>query len=243
MKGQNNRDSEELPRLREELAGLDAAGILRQAFLRYGGKLVFASSLGAEDQVILDLLVRHDLPVELVTLDTGRLPGETLDLLARTEARYNRRFTVYFPEREPVESFVRERGINGFRESVEDRKRCCAIRKLEPLARALKGREAWVCGLRRAQAVTRLELEPVEWDALNGLFKFNPLYDWSEEEVWRYIRAYDVPYNELHDRGYPSIGCACCTRAVKRTEDVRSGRWWWESPEHKECGLHARPRG
>lgn len=236
-------DSTEIQHLREELPGRDAVSILRWAVNRYGAGLAFSSSLGAEDQVILDLLARHDLEAELVTLDTGRLPEETLDLLEKTEARYGRRFFVYFPEKERVEAFVRERGVNGFKRSVEDRKTCCSIRKMEPLRRALAGKTAWICGLRRDQAVTRRELEPIEWDELNGLVKINPLYDWSEDDVWQYIRAYGVPYNELHDRGYPSIGCACCTRAVKRTEDVRSGRWWWEAPEHKECGLHARPRG
>jgi phosphoadenosine phosphosulfate reductase len=156
-------------------------------------------------------------------------------------SHYRRKVKIYSPQHDAVESFVRVNGINGFYESTSQRKGCCEVRKLEPLKRALAGKRAWVTGLRRDQSVTRLELEPVAFDATQGLYKFSPLADWSHEDVWNYIRSHSVPYNTLHDRGYPSIGCAPCTRAVAPGEDVRAGRWWWESAMNKECGLH--PQG
>jgi phosphoadenosine phosphosulfate reductase len=225
-------------KLEKELRGAGAEVILSRIAETFGDKLVFASALGAEDQVITDMIFRGGLKIEIITLDTGRWFNETYDLLAETEKRYNTRFKLYFPESAKVEAMVHQNGINLFLESVENRKLCCRVRKVEPLGRALSGYSAWICGLRREQSVTRGEIKAVEFDDAHQMIKINPLAAWSEAEVWEYIRQYSVPYNRLHDEGFPSIGCACCTRAVKRTEDVRAGRWWWETPEQKECGLH-----
>jgi phosphoadenosine phosphosulfate reductase len=200
----------------------------------------FSTSFGAEDMVVLDLIRSHALPIAMFTLDTGRLPEETYRLMQRVEQRYGRCFATYFPDAGEVEALVARNGINGFYDSVDKRKACCAVRKLAPLARALAGKRAWVTGLRAGQSVTRSALAPREWDATWMLEKFNPLADWTEEDVWSYLRGHDVPYNELHDRFYPSIGCAPCTRAIAPGEDIRAGRWWWEQPDSKECGLHAK---
>ena len=226
--------------LRAELEGKDAETVLRRAWETFGTSLVFATSLAAEDQVITDIIVRNRWPIPFVTLDTGRLFPESYELLAETERRYGIKIQVIFPDREAVEALVAEKGVNLFYESVENRKRCCQVRKVDPLKRALAPYAAWLCGIRREQSVTRAEVKVVENDAASGLVKVNPLAEWSEPQVWGYIAARQVPYNPLHDRGFSSIGCACCTRAIKRTEDVRSGRWWWEQPEHKECGLHVK---
>jgi len=182
------------------------------------------------------------LNIPLATLDTGRLFPETYELWTRTEEIYGIRIIPYFPAAEEVESMILDKGVNLFRNSVEYRHECCNIRKLRPLERLLAGKKAWICGLRSTQSITRKGLHITENDEANGIIKISPLANWSEEDVWNYIRAYGVPYNPLHDAGFPSIGCACCTRAVKRTEDVRDGRWWWEEKEHKECGLHRKPR-
>lgn len=197
-----------------------------------------ASSLGAEDMVLTDLIARHARGIGIFVLDTGRLPQETYVLLEKSTQRYQLQPQVYFPERDAVESYVRENGINGFYQRVASRQACCHVRKVEPLKRALAGKRAWITGLRREQAVTRAGLEESAFDSEHGLQKFNPLVDWTESDVWAYIREFDVPYNSLHDQGYPSIGCAPCTRAIKPGEDARAGRWWWENPEQKECGLH-----
>jgi phosphoadenosine phosphosulfate reductase len=198
----------------------------------------FSTSLGAEDMVVLDLIVRNDIDIEVFSLDTGRLPVETYDLLAEAERRYSRPIRVYYPRHDLIEPLVSTQGINGFYGSVDNRKACCHARKVEPLQRALSGKRAWVTGLRAGQAATRTTLKPLSHDESFDLVKVNPLHDWSERDVWAYIRANDLPYNKLHDHGYPSIGCAPCTRAVESGEDVRAGRWWWESPATKECGLH-----
>jgi phosphoadenosine phosphosulfate reductase len=199
-----------------------------------------ASSFGAEDMVLIDLIARHTLAIGIFSLDTGRLPGDTYALIERTREQYALPIDIYYPERQPLEIFVRNKGINAFYRSVDLRQACCAIRKTEPLARALAGKGAWITGLRRAQSPTRSAVAIEEFDRAHGLPKFNPLADWSEGEVWAYIRSHGVPYNRLHDRGYPSIGCAPCTRATEPGEDIRAGRWWWEHAEHKECGLHRR---
>ena len=201
----------------------------------------FASSLGAEDMVVTDAIFTQDLPIAVFTLDTGRLPDETLDLLQRMRGRYSREVEVFRPDAADVQGYVSAHGANAFYESVELRKSCCHIRKVAPLSRALAGRDAWVTGLRRAQSVTRTDLPLREFDAAHGLVKFNPLAEWSEQEVWAYVRDREVPYNALHDRGYPSIGCGPCTRAIRHDEDVRAGRWWWESRDRKECGIHLSP--
>lgn len=200
----------------------------------------FANSLGAEDMVLTDMIVKSGLPIEIFSLDTGRLPLETYDLMAAVQKHYDLKLKVYFPQSEGVENFVRTNGINAFYESVELRKACCYVRKVEPLQRALAGKKAWITGLRAQQAATRVGLPTREYDDGNKLEKFNPLADWSEKEVWTYIKQNTVPYNALHDKFYPSIGCAPCTRAISLGEDVRSGRWWWENPESKECGLHVK---
>ena len=200
----------------------------------------FANSLGAEDMVLTDLIVKSALPIEIFSLDTGRLPLETYDLMAAVDRHYGLKLKVYFPQSTPVEDYVRQHGINAFYESVALRKACCHMRKVEPLQRALAGKKAWITGMRAQQAATREGLPLQEYDEGNGLEKFNPLAAWSEKEVWTYIKQNGVPYNALHDKFYPSIGCAPCTRAISLGEDVRSGRWWWEAPESKECGLHVK---
>lgn len=202
--------------------------------------ITFANSFGAEDMVLTDIILKNQLAIEIFSLDTGRLPVETYDLIAETEQRYHTKLNVFFPQAQTVEFYVKTNGINAFYESIELRKSCCHMRKVEPLQRALKGKKAWVTGMRAAQATTRSSLPVREFDESNGLEKFNPLSDWSEQEVWAYIRMHNVPYNKLHDQFYPSIGCAPCTRAIAMGEDVRAGRWWWEDPTSKECGLHVK---
>ena len=226
--------------MRVELEDKDPETVIRRAWETFGDALVFATSLAAEDQVITDIIARNSWPIPFVTLDTGRLFPETYALLAETEKRYGIRIRAFFPDSAKVEEMVAGKGVNLFYDSIENRKLCCRVRKVEPLKRALAPYRAWICGLRREQSVTRAAVHVVEDDAANGLTKVSPLAAWSEREMWGYIAARHVPYNPLHDQGFPSIGCACCTRAVKRTEDVRAGRWWWEQPEHKECGLHGR---
>lgn len=201
----------------------------------------FASSFGVEDMLLTDLIAKQSLPIAIFTLDTGRLPAETLALIDRVREHYVLAVEVHRPDAPAVEAYVRAHGVNGIYRNVELRERCCAIRKAAPLARALAGRSAWITGQRRAQSVTRRDLQVEEFDFTHNLPKFNPLADWSDDEVWGYIRANDVPTNPLHARGYPSIGCAPCTRAIEPGEDIRAGRWWWEHPEHRECGLHRRP--
>jgi len=204
----------------------------------FGEKLALSSSLGAEDQVLTHMYVNTNEKPNIFTLDTGRLFPETYKLIAATNNKYNIKLKIYFPNTEEVEQMVNNKGIDPFFESIENRKLCCNIRKLGPLKRAFSGLDAWICGLRRDQAVTRFATRKVEWDEVNNIIKINPLNDWSEEDVWKYIKSNNIPYNELHDKGFPSIGCEPCTRAVKEGEDVRAGRWWWEQPESKECGLH-----
>jgi len=202
-----------------------------------------ASSLSAEDMVITDAILRHKLGVEIFTLDTQRLHADTLNVIAAIRERYGYDVRVFRPEPEAVTEYVVKFGRDAFYGSMELRKRCCHIRKVEPLNRALEGKEAWITGQRREQAATRADLKLQENDATRGIEKFNPLADWSEEEVWEYIRAFEVPYNALHDQGYRSIGCAPCTRPTVAGEDVRAGRWWWETQQGRECGLHVAPDG
>ena len=199
---------------------------------------VFASSLAAEDMVLTDLILRHTISIGIFSLETGRLHAETLGMLDRIKETYGSEVTLFKPQASAVAEYVSSYGLNAFYDSVEMRKECCRIRKVEPLSRALAGNKAWVTGQRRAQSSTRGELHVQEDDAAHDMQKFNPLADWSEEDVWHYIRSNNVPYNPLHDKGYPSIGCEPCTRAIQPGEDIRAGRWWWENPESKECGLH-----
>ena len=202
------------------------------------GKICFATSLGAEDQVLTHMIAMRDIPIRVITLDTGRLFNETYSLIEQVRVRYGITIEVFFPNAEQVENMIQEKGVNLFYDSLENRHLCCKIRKKEPLKRALAGMEVWVTGLRRDQSPTRNEIEFVSWDTENSLLKINPLLNWSEAEIWDYIKKNNVSYNPLHDRGYRSIGCAPCTRAVKAGDDVRSGRWWWEKPGNKDCGLH-----
>ena len=198
---------------------------------------------GAEDVAVVDMMVKINPEARIFTLDTGRLNPETYDVIDRVRDKYSINLEVMFPDSGAVEEMVRESGVNLFYQSVENRKLCCKKRKVQPLRRQLGTLSAWVTGLRADQAVTRSALKRVEIDeAFGGIIKVNPLAGWSHEDVWNYIRANDVPYNELHDKGYPSIGCAPCTRVVEEGEDIRAGRWWWESPETKECGLHVKEK-
>jgi phosphoadenosine phosphosulfate reductase len=199
---------------------------------------VFASSLAAEDMVLTDLILKSKLDIGIFSLETGRLHTETLAMVDKVKERYGYDIALYKPQTEAVDAYVAQNGLNAFYDSVEMRKECCRIRKVEPLGRALAGNKSWVTGQRRAQSATRTSLMVEEDDPAHLMTKFNPLADWSEEDVWNYIRDNDVPYNALHDQGYPSIGCEPCTRAIEPGEDVRAGRWWWENPESKECGLH-----
>jgi len=200
----------------------------------------FANSLGAEDMALTDLIVKNALPIEIFSLDTGRLPPETYTLMAEVQKHYGLKLTLYFPQAGAVEYYTRQHGINAFYESVTLRKACCHVRKVEPLRRALAGKRAWITGMRAEQAATRGQLALREYDESNGLEKFNPLADWTEKEIWTYLKQNGVPCNALHDKFYPSIGCAPCTRPITPGEDIRSGRWWWEAPESRECGLHVK---
>lgn len=212
--------------------------VLTHFLQTYKGRIALASSYGAEDQVLTDMMVKIDPIAKIFSLDTGRLPEETYALMDQTNRKYGINVEVFCPDKTALEELYKSQGINGFRESIENRKACCQVRKLEPLRRALSGLEVWITGLRRSQSPTRETMQLVEWDGANGLIKLNPLIEWSEQMVWDYIHENKVPYNVLHDQGYPSIGCAPCTRAIREGEDLRAGRWWWENPEHKECGLH-----
>ena len=204
---------------------------------------VLASSLSAEDMVLAHAIARAKLPIGIFVLDTGRLNAETLQLLDEVRSLYGVEVQVFQPVKKSVDDYVGQHGRNAFYGSVELRKRCCEMRKVEPLARALAGKRAWITGQRREQAAGRAQLAERELDAAHGLEKFNPLANWTETAVWDYLRLHRVPYNRLYDQGYRSIGCAPCSRPVLPTEDVRAGRWWWEQPEHKECGLHIKDRG
>ncbi|HKY01664.1 MAG TPA: phosphoadenylyl-sulfate reductase [Burkholderiales bacterium] len=202
-----------------------------------------ASSLSIEDMVLTDAILRNRIAVGIFTLDTGRMHQDTLDVIGAIEKRYGSKIEVYQPQAQAVTQYVKVYGRDAFYESVDLRKECCEIRKVEPLKRALAGKKAWITGMRRSQSTTRDELPVQGHDDTHDLEKFSPLADWSEEDVWAYIRAYEVPYNRLYDQGYRSIGCAPCTRPTVAGEDVRAGRWWWEQPESKECGLHVGPDG
>lgn len=217
-------------------------GQLQAAVAEFGSQheVTFANSMGAEDMVLTDIILRESLAIEIFSLDTGRLPTQTYDLIAATELTYSTKLKIFFPQADAVQNYVRSNGINAFYESIELRKACCFMRKVEPLKRALLGKKAWITGMRAEQSTTRVDLPLREFDAGNGLEKLNPLSDWTEQEVWAYIRMFNLPYNQLHDQFYPSIGCAPCTRAVAVGEDIRAGRWWWEDPLNKECGLHVK---
>jgi phosphoadenosine phosphosulfate reductase len=230
----------DLEALVAKLAEADPQTILEWAVSQYHPRLSLACSFGAEDMVLVDMLSKICPNARVFTLDTGRLPYETYDLMESVQKKYaSFDLQIFYPKTETVEAMVKEKGINLFYASVENRKSCCRVRKVEPLQRALTGLEAWMTGLRRDQTANRTTMQVVEWDGANQLLKINPLINWTWEQVWQYIRSNFVPYNALHDRNYPSIGCAPCTRAVAAGEDPRAGRWWWEQG-NQECGLHVR---
>ncbi len=224
--------------LNQQFEGKSPEEVLQYFLTEYKGKIALSSSLSIEDQLLTDLIVKIDASTRIFTLDTGRLFPETYSLIDKTNMKYNIQLEVLFPKHEDVQKMVKEEGINLFYAGIDSRKRCCNVRKMEPLRRAFQGLDVWICGLRREQSVTRKDMQVVEWDEANQLIKLNPLINFTEAQVWDYIKAHKVPYNKLHDQGFPSIGCQPCTRAVQPGEDIRAGRWWWEDPEHKECGLH-----
>ena len=230
------KNMHELEAQLSELSAQEGLALIADLF---PGKVTFSTSLGQEDQVITQLIAEANLPISIFSLDTGRLFPETLDLLSRTEAKYKQNIKVYYPNTESVEKLVSEIGINGFYESVENRKSCCFVRKVEPLKRALAGNEVWVTGLRAEQSANRSGMKRIEWDEGNQILKFNPLLDWTFDDMIAYIKEKNIPYNPLHDKGFISIGCAPCTRAIMEGEDARAGRWWWEDSK-KECGLHVK---
>jgi phosphoadenosine phosphosulfate reductase len=224
--------------LNKQLSGKSTDEVLRYFIINYKDKLAFSTSLGVEDQVITQMIAGIDHEVYIFTLDTGRLFQQTYDLLDITQKRYKVKINVFFPEKKAVEEMVNSKGVNLFYESIENRKLCCHVRKIQPLKRALDPVDFWISGLRREQSVTREDNDLVEWDNLNKKIKINPLIDWKSDDLWNYIHQNHIPYNTLHDQGFPSIGCFPCTRAIEPGEDIRAGRWWWEHPEMKECGLH-----
>ncbi len=201
-------------------------------------RLVYSNSLGAEAMVLTDIIATHLPQIDMFSIDTGRLYEETHELLEKLQRRYRRTIRVVYPDAASLERLVAQQGVNGFYHSLEARLECCRIRKVEPFRRAIAGYGGWITGLRREQSAGRAAGKAVEWDAEHGLYKISPLLEWTEAEVWQYIRARRLPYNRLHDREFPSIGCAPCTRAIQPGESRRAGRWWWEQPETRECGLH-----
>lgn len=225
-------------KIREEVAGKNIIETLTYFAEKFPGKVVFTSSLGIEDQVITDMIFSNNIPIRVITLDTGRLFEESYKVLARTQEKYNKKVEVFFPESADVEKMMMEKGPYSFYASVENRKECCFVRKVKPLKRSLEGMEVWVTGIRADQSEGRQEMHAVEDDKAFNLIKYNPIFDWNMEQVKGYIAEKNVPYNVLHDRGFISIGCSPCTRAVNEGDDFRAGRWWWENKSGKECGLH-----
>ena len=223
--------------IEEKILSLNTTDLIKYILENYKN-VALSSSLGAEDQVLTDMIFKVNKNSRVFTLDTGRLHSETYKVLDATNLKYGVKIEVFFPKFEDVENLYKIQGVNGRFESIDKRKNCCNIRKIEPLKRALKGVDIWITGLRASQSITRETMPIVEWDENFKVIKLNPLINWSEDDVWNYIKENKVPYNKLHDNGFPSIGCEPCTRAIKAGEDIRAGRWWWENPEHKECGLH-----
>jgi phosphoadenosine phosphosulfate reductase len=230
---------EKLEEIAEKIRGLDPVDALKHFAGQYPGQIVFSTSFGWEDQVITHMIFANDIPIEVFTLETGRLFPETYYVWNRTLEIYNKPIKAYFPQAEAVQAMVNKKGPNSFYESVENRKECCGIRKVEPLKRALNGNKLWVTGIRSEQSLNRHDMTDLEWDEQNQMVKFHPIFYWSLDEVKAYIKKNNIVYNTLHDKGFPSIGCAPCTRAVREGEDFRAGRWWWEDQSKKECGLHA----
>lgn len=230
--------SQKQSEINQLLKHTDSQSLLRACVERFANRAALASSFSAEDQVITHMLCDITSKPHIFTLDTGRLPQETYDLIEATREHFGITIQMMIPDTDSLADLTTAQGPNLFLKSVELRKQCCHVRKVEPLRRKLSQLDVWITGQRRQQSLTRAQLEQTQWDQANDLIKVNPLVDWTTEQVWDYIRKHNIPYNKLHDRGYPSIGCAPCTRAVKESQDIRSGRWWWEDPQHKECGLH-----
>ncbi len=224
-----------MPEVEHKAAAVRA--LLGRALAKHG-QLVYASSLGAEAMVLTDIVWTHLPQIDVFSIDTGRLHEETHELLDRLQRRYRRAPRLVYPDAAALECLVARQGVNGFYHSTEARLECCRVRKVEPFRRAISGFPAWITGVRREQSAVRANGRPIEWDAEHGLYKISPLLDWSEQEVWQYIRRHQLPYNPLHDRQFPSIGCSPCTRAIQPGESRRAGRWWWERSESRECGLH-----
>ena len=214
--------------------------LLKFFLKKFKGNIALSSSMSIEDQVLTEMVIQIDADTRIFTLDTGRLFPETYDLIDRTSKKYKKNIEIYFPEHNEVENMVKEKGINLFYSSIANRKLCCDIRKLRPLARAMKNLKVWITGLRKEQSITRVDMKMIEWDENNDLLKINPLINWTEDDVWQRIKEKNIPYNPLHKKGYVNIGCQPCTRAILPGEDSRAGRWWWENPETRECGLHKR---
>jgi phosphoadenosine phosphosulfate reductase len=229
-----------LKQLNDQLKDKSVSESLKLLAALFPDRVIFTTSFGIEDQVITHMIFSNDIPVRVITLDTGRLFRETYDVFAATIARYDKKIDVYFPDYRQVESMVTIKGPFSFYESRENREECCTIRKIEPLNRALEGMECWVTGIRAGQSDKRKEMEALEYDETKDIIKYNPLFDWTLEAVELYLKENSIPYNILHDRGYPSIGCEPCTRPVLKGQDIRSGRWWWENDGLRECGLHLR---
>jgi phosphoadenosine phosphosulfate reductase len=227
----------ELPTPGLEQKAVAVRDLLEPALARHG-RLVYANSLGAEAMALIDIIWTHLPQIDVFSIDTGRLHEETYELLERLQRRYRRTVRVVYPDAAALERLVARQGVNGFYHSIEARLECCRVRKVEPFRRAIAGFPAWITGVRREQSTGRANGQPIEWDAEHGLYKISPLLEWSEEEVWGYIRLRGLPYNPLHDRQFPSIGCSPCTRAIQPGESRRAGRWWWERAESRECGLH-----
>lgn len=213
--------------------------LLREAVTRFE-RVVYSSSLGVEAVVLTDLICANELPIDIFTVDTGRLPESTLELLERLSRRYQRKIRVMYPDAQALQSYVADHGINGFYNSLELRQRCCHIRKVEPFRRAIAGYSAWITGVRHDQSDARATMRAIDMDTRYGIYKVSPLLPWTIRDIWSYVRTYQLPYNPLHDFGYTSIGCEPCTRAIEPGQDERAGRWWWESPESRECGLQPR---
>lgn len=224
--------------LRPELVGKTIAQSLAYLAAHFPDKVVFSTSFGIEDQVITHFIFENELPIQVFTLDTGRLFPETYATWSRTVERYGRPIEAYYPDAQALQAFVSAKGPNSFYESVDNRKSCCHIRKVEPLNRALAGQSVWITGIRAEQSPNRLDMSDIEWDAAHELIKFHPIFDWTYEEVRAFVNKNGIPYNPLHDKGFVSIGCAPCTQAIRPGEDFRAGRWWWEDASKKECGLH-----
>ncbi|OHD62452.1 MAG: phosphoadenosine phosphosulfate reductase [Spirochaetes bacterium GWF1_41_5] len=230
--------TEEIKLLNDQFKNRSEKEILEYFLFKYGETAVFSSSFQAEDQAITDMICKVNQTIGFFTIDTGRLHQETYNTLEKTELKYGIKFKIFFPDYRDIEKTVYDKGINMFYQSVDNRKECCRIRKVLPLKRALNSAKVWITGLRREQSITRKNIDLISYDSEYQIIKVNPILEWSYQKMWDYLRTHEVPLNKLHELGFPSIGCEPCTRPVQPGDNTRAGRWWWENPEHKECGLH-----